>query len=293
MLRAATRRAIRPSSTSTSASPFSRPRLPIAASDSPLLPFLYPPTCTNILHSLQRESTSPSSRRTYATATPTDSINTSRIQLLSGEWIGGASTSKPPPSVTKPPKSDKPSLLILDTPKRITPDTRGRRDRYGMAKDPDELLATYEACIRVGRIARAQMMLNEITRILVKHSGLLVTAHNSFLLALLKRAQVENTEDNIRALFSWYEDTMVRKFNINADATTMAILFAASLRLDEQLVGQRHIQKWAEEWKGAGNDPKTILEVGVLEPHDAVKVSRVSIWWDKGAGLDADVLGRF
>lgn len=283
MLRAATRRAVRPSTTAAVARR-SRP----ATTESPLLlPFLYPPTCTQSLYAIRESSskaTAGDARRNYATPAAQPSVNNARIQLMSGEWIGGYDpmtaskrTVAPPPRKT----SSKPSLLILDHPKQSDGTYKragiGHRTRSGIAKNYDELLVTYEACIHVGRIARAQLMLNEITRLLADHTGLLVTAHNAFLKALLKRAQAEKTEDNIRVLFSWYEDTMVRKFDISPDATTMALLFSASLQLSAHLVGERYIKRWASEWEESGHKVKEILDVDVLTPEESIRVARVSL----------------
>ncbi|TGZ84706.1 DNA/RNA polymerase [Ascodesmis nigricans] len=273
MLRAASRRATRPTTVTTIA----RPSHPAALDSSLLLPFLYPPTCTETLYSIGYIV--PNARRNYVTSPQVPSFSNNRFQLLNGEWIGGRdSAHRPPTAAPLRKRLSEPSLLILEHPKPQTELTERQtltRRRHGISKSSDELLATYEACIRVGRVARAQLMLNEITRLLSDHTGLLVNAHNSFLRALLKRAQAEKSEDNVRALFSWYEDTMVRKFGISPDATTMALLFSASLQMSAHLVGERHIKRWAAEWEERGHKVTEIIEIDALPAEEAIRVARI------------------
>jgi DNA-directed RNA polymerase len=73
----------------------------------------------------------------------------------------------------------------VDTPRLADSIRRKPRIINGISEDKHELLATYEACVKVGRIARAQLMLNAITGMLDKTSPLLTKAHNTFLKALL------------------------------------------------------------------------------------------------------------
>ncbi|KAI5805117.1 hypothetical protein EDC01DRAFT_685897 [Geopyxis carbonaria] len=199
--------------------------------------------------------------RGYSTAQAIEAV-----KLLTDNWSDDNYKRKKGP--------DKPDLLILENPK--LPNEIPRRIRFaaGVSKDKHEVLATFEACVRVGRIARARLMLDEITRQLVHEPHLLINAHNTYLLALLKRAIAENNQESLRSFFSWYEDQMTRELQIEGDSTTYALLVRGSLHLSDSLLGQRYIKKYVSMWVKLGGTVKDLFEVAVLEPDEVIRVAR-------------------
>jgi DNA-directed RNA polymerase len=172
---------------------------------------------------------------------------------------------------------DGPSLLIVDTPRLRDTVKKKARIIDGISEDKHEVLATFEACIRVGRIARAQLMLNTITTLLDHTSPLLVGAHNTFLKALLNRALAESNQDSLRVFFTWYEDTMKRELNIFGDATTMALLMEGSFAVTEKRHGNRYVQQYFSQWKEQGRDINDVFALSILSNEHVIAVAQVYI----------------
>ena len=141
------------------------------------------------------------------------------------------------------------------------------------------MLSTFEACIRVGRIARAQLMLKVITEIIDRESPLLLGAHNMFLKALLGRAVAEKSKDSegIRIFFGWYEDQMKRILELKGDATTFALLLEGSVILSEEdpALGKRYIAQYVEQWKSMNMDIVRVLELQILSDAHVLKIAQV------------------
>lgn len=181
------------------------------------------------------------------------------------------------------PAGDAPSLVIVDTPRLADSVRRKPRIINGISEDKHELLATYEACVKVGRIARAQLMLNAITSMLDNSSPLLMNAHNTFLKALLQRALVGSNQDSLRVFFTWYEDTMKRELGMLGDPTTTALLLRGSLAVGEAALRDRYVRKYVDQWKGHGREVKDVFALELMTDEQVVEVSQL-------AGLEPEEL---
>jgi DNA-directed RNA polymerase len=266
-----------------------------SSTQSVLLPFLYPSSIPRNPRWLRNASTtaktsslpgSPSAQQnttnrerpysTYPSIPIPDGIeDVNGIYLRTGRPDGGAldaHTYQP-----ARPTADAPSLVIVDTPR--LPDTPRKKPRIinGISEDKHELLATYEACVKVGRIARAQLMLNAITSMLDRSSPLLAGAHNTFLKALLQRALVGSNQDSLRVFFTWYEDTMRRELGITGDATTMALLLQGSLAVKETGLRDRYVRRYIEQWKEQGREIKDVFALSIMADDQVVEVCQVNL----------------
>ena len=168
-----------------------------------------------------------------------------------------------------------PSLVIVDTPQLPITVRRKPRVIQGVSEDKHEALSTFGACVKVGRIARAQLILNTITNLLDRDSLLLVGAHNTFLRALLQRALAEKSQDSLRVFFAWYEDTMKRDLEIVGDATTIALLLEGSLAVKEAVLSNRYIRQWVNHWKDRGMAIKDVFAQPNLTDNQVIAVSQV------------------
>lgn len=179
-------------------------------------------------------------------------------------------------SGAQPPEAN---LVIVDTP--VLRDTVRRKARMvaGISENKHEVLATFEACIRVGRIARAQLMLTVITNQFDRKSPLLIRAHNMFLKALLGRAVAEKSHysDGLRVFFSWYQDKMMRELGLTGDATTFAFLLEASVlvAIDDPPLGKRYMVEYVEMWKGLGRDIMRVFDLNILPGNHIITVAQV------------------
>ena len=260
------------------------------------LPIFYP-TQAQCIH-----SSTESSRRPTVPATPLPSgvrttttsntfdINLSDLQLLSGAWTDGRGSEgqKTGDALTD-------SLLILNQPKLNTGSAMVIRATNG--RDKSDLLATFEACLHVGRITRAQLVLNNMSKMLSDQKGLLLTAHNSYLRALLKRAESDGEQEDLRVFFAWHDDVMVKELELPADATTMCLLLKGSLLLDMPVQVSRNIKKyvaaWMEKPEKSVND---MFKLGVLTPKEVVAVAKVGyadVFRRGGVGGDGLTNHRF
>lgn len=210
-------------------------------------------------------STAP--HRTYSTATYNIPLPDTSFAGIDGNYLIGK-----PFAAGRP---DEPALLIVDTPKLR--ETIKRKGRYlaGISEDKHEVLSTFEACIKVGRIARAQLMLNMITSLLDSASPLLIGAHNTFLRALLNRALADRSQDSLRVFFTWYEDTMKRELNITGDAMTTALLLEGSFAVAEENHGARLVQAYVNYWKEQGRDIKDVFESSIVSEEHIVRICKV------------------
>jgi len=180
--------------------------------------------------------------------------------------------------------TETPSLVIVDTPQLPITARRKPRIIQGISEDKHEALATFDACVKVGRIARAQLILNMITHILDRDSPLLIGAHNTFLRALLQRALAENNQDSLRVFFAWYEDTMKRDLEILGDAMTYALLLEGSLAVKEPQVSKRYIRKYVNHWKDRGVSIKDVFAQPVLTDEQVILASQVWLFHGGGGG---------
>ncbi|KAF8537956.1 hypothetical protein BDD12DRAFT_743411 [Trichophaea hybrida] len=244
------------------------------------LPFLYLPLSRNIQwlqNSLSVSAIKPSPnplrpRRTYSTTTCHVPLPDTLVGIDGGYNPGSIPVGLNGRDITS---VEGPSLLIVDTPRLRDTVKKKARIIGGISEDKHEVLATFEACIRVGRIARAQLMLNTITNLLDITSTLLVGAHNTFLKALLNRALAENSQDSLRVFFTWYEDTMKRELNISGDATTMGLLMEGCFAVAEKRHGTRYIQRYFNYWKEQGRDINEVFALSILSDEHVIAVAKI------------------
>ncbi|KAI5849215.1 hypothetical protein BZA05DRAFT_402593 [Tricharina praecox] len=270
---------------------------------SVLLPFLYPSSCHTPAW-LRHASTSkpaaapagtaapaatqpnPASRdRAYSTHSsipiPDGIPSIEGVYMRTGTGTGSGPMS--PPGFIPGRSTDAPSLVIVDTPQLPITARRKPRIIQGVSEDKHEALATFEACVKVGRIARAQLILNMITNVLDRDSPLMVGAQNTFLRALLQRALAENNQDSLRVFFAWYEDTMKRDLEILGDSSTYALLLEGSLAVKERTLSQRYIRQYVNHWKERGMAIKDVFAQPILTDEQVIAVAQ-------SCGLDPEEL---
>lgn len=282
MLRAATTRI-----------PRQRRNLCQIASDSVFLPFLYPLDLLDWQSSRYFSSSLCTKRparaavlqldRSYITA-PTvarpDLFLEADLRLLgySKPHHEAVSSSLAPldPTKQRTGTADLSRVVIFDAPVGERHSAR-RTTNEAISNDIHEVLATFNACISVGRVARAKLMLQHVTDSLDKDSPILVGAHNAFLQALLNRALAEGSDrdENLRVFYMWYEEKMKHEFKVAGDATTFALLLKGSLAMTNHLHGTRYVKEYVTFWKDSERDIGEVLNLHILTDEEVISVAKV------------------
>ncbi|KAL0930325.1 DNA-directed RNA mitochondrial polymerase [Colletotrichum truncatum] len=122
---------------------------------------------------------------------------------------------------------DPSSPLVLQDPS--TPKIpRSRINLNGIPGDVEEMLPVFDACIRVGKIARAEMILKRLTTFEAFPSEDLIFLHNRYLRASLDQMRLHPDRQQAEGLHRWYE-LHIRSKGLLQTAETIACMLKASL----------------------------------------------------------------
>ncbi|KAF2121067.1 hypothetical protein BDV96DRAFT_563519 [Lophiotrema nucula] len=129
------------------------------------------------------------------------------------------------------------------------------RLRNGIGGDPIELHQNLHACIRVGRLDRAQAIVQRLATICEPASANIIDAHNVYLRAVLEAAEQAPSPDKMAELEQWYAREMVKQA-VEPTAATFVTLLRAAMTLLEGEERQAAMQKYlnlaaedAEVWE--------------------------------------------
>lgn len=149
----------------------------------------------------------------------------------------GSRTQQPEPSRLQPWHMD--PLVVRDS-LASSPLLRGNQ---GMGADPIELHQNLYACLRVGRVDRAAIIIDRLTSIYHPSAPEIVDAHNIYLQALFELGQQDPKDDSMSAIEKWYNTKMVRK-GIEPNAQTFVTLVRAAMNFLEEDVQEQEIQRY-------------------------------------------------
>jgi DNA-directed RNA polymerase len=138
-------------------------------------------------------------------------------------------------------------LVVRETLSGAAPTLRGTG--YGNGGDPLELHQNLYACLRVGRIDRATMILKRLVSLYMPSAPEMVDAHNIFLQTLFELAQQDPQSDSMHQIEQWFANNMLR-IGIQPDAHTFVTLLRAALNFTEgaaQEAALRHYLDMANE----------------------------------------------
>jgi DNA-directed RNA polymerase len=178
---------------------------------------------------------------------------------------------------------DPSQVIALENP---LPEERERKrnpkSSSGIPCEKKEVLATFNACINVGMVGRAQVMLEQITSQLERESPVLINAHNSFLKALLDRSKemrdldpLKGTQD-LKVFFMWYENRMKGEYDLFGDSTTFALLLKASLMIESKDGKKMYVLEYAGRWKEV-SEMGEVLGNTLLTDDDVIQIAKVGL----------------
>lgn len=154
-----------------------------------------------------------------------------------------------------------------------TPEAGG--DKVAGFETLSALRATFEACIRVDRLARAQILLIQLSGELSNTDASLLRAHNLFLEALIKRLSSQKDSTDMSMVFSWYDSKMKDKYNIQGNPLTFSLLLKAASRISDDEKAKQAAIYYLKEWKDRGESVEQLFEGPVLTEEETERVRSV------------------
>lgn len=115
-------------------------------------------------------------------------------------------------------------LVIRDTVSAAPP----MRDTKGYGANPLELHQNLYACLRIGRLERASVILERLTAVYVKSAPEVTDAHNVYLQAMFETALQETNVDTMEIIENWYR-TRIVEAGITPNAQTYVSLVRAAM----------------------------------------------------------------
>ncbi|KAG0124188.1 hypothetical protein HOY82DRAFT_573798, partial [Tuber indicum] len=170
-----------------------------------------------------------------------------------------------------------PSQLLVFEPPAAPEEKCTRKSTAGVSSDKAEVLATFNACIKVGVVARAQLMLEQITKNCIeeKDTVALVDVHNIFLKALLDQYSDSGNLRELKVFFMWFENKMRVEYSIKGDATTFALLLKGSLNIPAAEASKRYLAEYMNLWRYSGRNIVDVLESAVLNNDEVLKIAKI------------------
>ncbi|TPX14086.1 uncharacterized protein E0L32_000480 [Thyridium curvatum] len=111
---------------------------------------------------------------------------------------------------------------------RSTQIARQRINTNGIPGDPDEMLSLFDACLQVGKLHRASLILKRMGGMGDSPEVDLISLHNRYLRASLERLLTQPNLGKAEELHKWYE-LQIRNKNIPHTPETVACMLKASL----------------------------------------------------------------
>ncbi|RAQ93865.1 DNA-directed RNA polymerase mitochondrial precursor [Stemphylium lycopersici] len=131
----------------------------------------------------------------------------------------------PPPDLSQLPPWDGSSPLVVHDSLVAKPSIKSAP---GVGTDPLEMHQNLYACLRVGRIDRAAVIIARLVPLYNAGAPEVVDAHNVYLLALLELGQTDAKGAAMTKLTDWYDSMMLRK-GVQPNAQTFVTLIRAAM----------------------------------------------------------------
>ena len=195
-----------------------------------------------------------SSRRTFGMDSLSASINSDDIPFVRGNEITSWNYGTSPLSHIRP-HADAPLRVpnhSLDAPQRL------RMNANGTGGDLQEIVAIYRACLHVGRMERAALLMKRFPHFDHLTPEHLLGLQNEYLQAAVSQIVWNDNPVTAQALHKWF-DSEIRARSLPVDALTIGYMLKASLRSPDEEGRNRYVQRYM----GIGTE--TNLQREVLE----------------------------
>lgn len=101
------------------------------------------------------------------------------------------------------------------------------REVNGMSGDVEVITQTMLACIQVGYLERATIMMRRLNVIYKWHAPELLAAHNEYLRGLLQNFERTKDPQKLKGIHKWFEEE-IRDVGVIPDASTYALMILAT-----------------------------------------------------------------
>ncbi|KAK4169683.1 hypothetical protein QBC43DRAFT_306528 [Cladorrhinum sp. PSN259] len=122
---------------------------------------------------------------------------------------------------------DASSALIVDEPEETVPN-KARINGQGIPGDVEESLSVFNACVQVGRLNRASLVLKRLATLGTVPPQHMMQLHNRYLQARISQLESEPGVDQAEEVHKWFESQIIGK-GYTPDPQTIAYMIKASL----------------------------------------------------------------
>lgn len=119
------------------------------------------------------------------------------------------------------------SAVMVEEPEDVKPRT-SRVNIQGIPGDRDELLSVFNACVQVGRLNRAALVLKRLVALQILPPELMIELHNRYLQARIEQLESDPGKDHADELHKWFESQFIGK-GLTPEPQTIAYMIKATL----------------------------------------------------------------
>lgn len=155
------------------------------------------------------------------------------------------------------------SPLILEEDTLVTQPEKFRA-RNAISGDLNEIHQTLHACLQVGRLERAAVLIRRLNTIYKSNAPGLLAAHNDYIRDVTLRIVQSKDEKLLKELQTWFEVDM-RGHGVPPDAATYALMIQASQQEPNKKKLARTIRRYLNFARESGVEDETMALVPELE----------------------------
>ncbi len=146
-----------------------------------------------------------------------------------------------------------------------------------------EILSVLDACLQVGRIERAGVIIRRIASLRALNSEEMLRLHNQYLKVSLENMQANPSEPAAQALHKWFE-LEIRNKDIPLNAETVAYMLQASLQSPPGSRRDRLVRRYMDMVQGdAGLE---VLSTGILTAEELAHITQITPTYNFPVGED-------
>ena len=161
---------------------------------------------------------------------------------------------------------------------------RYRNGPTGVGGEASEIFSVLEACLHVGRIERAGVILQRIHKLgtLVDEKGM-AELHNKYLRAAVEQIMMKPSLAATQSLHTWFELEIRRKV-IPYNADTVAYMLKASLQSPDIAQRDRLVKRYMEMVQG--ENALEVLGLDILNAKELNQITHICPTYNLAEGLD-------
>ena len=230
------------------------------------------------------ETSSKAARRSLATV-----VGTGNYQTIPFEEINGLPPQRPSvygsgsSILFRPNAYDPASTVRLPEDSGSKKEPLIRKNETGVRGTLAEVTSTFNACLHVGRIERAAVILKRISKLAEKGDidpETLVSLHNRYIRAALEDSVVNGTDT--QQIHKWFE-LEIRNKGLQQNAETVAYMLKASLQSPAGSRKNRLVQRYMDMVKGdAGLE---VLGMDILSAEELNTINHICPTYNLAEGL--------